>query len=219
MRAPFLRIVAGTALADPVATVHRMPTEPILSRRSGRPLPEPRTESCRNQRLRLKRCTAWWASARLTSYWRARLDWQTALSNAQDHVCTSRGSHAAPIPDRCRRRQHGQRRHRLWVACYARDQLGSCGGPSFWLGSGPARKLQLPSGLLLGYPEFMAKSIRDIPKKQRGRPSTGGRREGVLVRLEPAQFEALDGWIKKHGVKSRPEAIRRLVELGLKAKK
>jgi hypothetical protein len=72
--------------------------------------------------------------------------------------------------------------------------------------------------LFLGYPEFMAKSIRDIPKKQRGRPSTGGRREGVLVRLEPAQFEALDGWIKKHGVESRPEAIRRLVELGLKVK-
>ena len=63
----------------------------------------------------------------------------------------------------------------------------------------------------------MAKSIRDIPKKQRGRPSTGGRREGVMVRLEPAQFEALDGWIKKHDVESRPEAIRRLVELGLKA--
>lgn len=64
----------------------------------------------------------------------------------------------------------------------------------------------------------MAKSIGDIPKKQRGRPSTGGRREGVMVRLEPAQFEALDGWIKKHDVATRPEAIRRLVELGLKAK-
>jgi hypothetical protein len=67
-----------------VATVHQMPTEPILSRR-GRPLPEPRTESCRNQRLRLKRRTAWWAAGRLTAYWRARLDWQTALSSAQNH--------------------------------------------------------------------------------------------------------------------------------------
>jgi len=67
-----------------VATVHRMPTEPILRRR-GRPLPEPRTESCRNQRLRLKRRAAWWAAGRLTSYWRARLDWQSALSTAQDH--------------------------------------------------------------------------------------------------------------------------------------
>ena len=88
-----------------------------------------------------------------------------------------------------------------------------------WLGLEPGRKLALPLGLLLGYPEFMAKSIRDIPKKRRGRPSTGGRREGIMVRLEPAQFEALDDWIKKHDVESRPEAIRRLVELGLKAKK
>ena len=65
----------------------------------------------------------------------------------------------------------------------------------------------------------MSKSIRDIPKKKRGRPSTGGRREGVLVRLEPEQFEALDAWIAKQKPKSsRPEAIRRLVELGLKAK-
>jgi hypothetical protein len=72
--------------------------------------------------------------------------------------------------------------------------------------------------LLLGYPEFMAKSIKDIPKKRRGRPSTGGRREGIMVRLDPVQFEALDGWIKRHAVESRPEAIRRLVELGLKVK-
>jgi metal-responsive CopG/Arc/MetJ family transcriptional regulator len=40
-----------------------------------------------------------------------------------------------------------------------------------------------------------------------------------MVRLEPAQFEVLDNWIKKHEVATRPEAIRRLVELGLKAKK
>ena len=64
----------------------------------------------------------------------------------------------------------------------------------------------------------MGKSIRDIPKKQRGRPSTGGRREGVMVRLEPAQFEALDDWIERHDVESRPEAIRRLVEIGLTVK-
>ena len=43
----------------------------------------------------------------------------------------------------------------------------------------------------------MAKSIRDIPKKKRGRPSTGGRREGILVRLETDQFDALDAWIAK----------------------
>src|SRR5664279_4139785 len=66
----------------------------------------------------------------------------------------------------------------------------------------------------------MAKSIRDIPKKRRGRPSTGGRREGILVRLESDQFEALDGWIakQKEPALSRPQAIRRLVELGLQVK-
>jgi hypothetical protein len=43
----------------------------------------------------------------------------------------------------------------------------------------------------------------------------------VLVRLEPDQFDALDTWIAKHKDPSlsRPEAIRRLVEIGLKAKK
>jgi hypothetical protein len=63
----------------------------------------------------------------------------------------------------------------------------------------------------------MAGSIEDTPKKkQRGRPSTGGRREGVMVRLEPTHFEALDAWIKGTSpTMSRPEAIRRLVELGL----
>ncbi|HZR88393.1 MAG TPA: hypothetical protein VFB02_16415 [Bradyrhizobium sp.] len=65
----------------------------------------------------------------------------------------------------------------------------------------------------------MSKSIRDIPKKGRGRPPTGGRREGVLVRFEADQFKALDTWIAKQvDPPSRPEAIRRLVELGLKAK-
>lgn len=67
----------------------------------------------------------------------------------------------------------------------------------------------------------MARSIADIPKKRRGRPSTGGRREGILVRLEARQFDALNVWIErqKEPHLSRPEAVRRLVELGLKAKK
>jgi hypothetical protein len=65
----------------------------------------------------------------------------------------------------------------------------------------------------------MAKSIRDIPKKRRGRPATGGRRDGILVRLGPEQFAILDAWIRHNdpGL-SRPEAVRRLVEIGLKAK-
>jgi hypothetical protein len=65
----------------------------------------------------------------------------------------------------------------------------------------------------------MAKSIRDIPKKTRGRPTTGGRGEGVMVRWQPAQIKELDNWIAKQAEPyTSPEAIRLLVELGLKAK-
>jgi hypothetical protein len=64
---------------------------------------------------------------------------------------------------------------------------------------------------------FMAKSIMDIPKRKRGRPSTGGRREGVLVRLEPAQFKALDSWIAKQDAPlTRPEAIRAMIAAEIK---
>jgi hypothetical protein len=64
-----------------IARVHQMPIEPIMNRRE----PEPLTETCRNQRLRLKRRMAWRAAERLTAYRRSRLDWQSALSIAQDH--------------------------------------------------------------------------------------------------------------------------------------
>jgi hypothetical protein len=65
----------------------------------------------------------------------------------------------------------------------------------------------------------MAKSIRDIPKKRPGRPSTGGRKSGILVRLPVDQLETLDAWIgRQDDEPSRPEAIRRLVELGLTVK-
>jgi hypothetical protein len=76
----------------------------------------------------------------------------------------------------------------------------------------------LPLGLLLRYREFMGKSIHDIAK--RGRPKTTGPGTGVLVKMHDPQLDAIDAWIKKHqepGL-SRPEAIRRLVELGLTVK-
>jgi hypothetical protein len=47
--------------------------------------PENFSETCRNQRFRLSRRDAWWAADRLTDYWRARLDWQSALSVAQSN--------------------------------------------------------------------------------------------------------------------------------------
>jgi hypothetical protein len=66
----------------------------------------------------------------------------------------------------------------------------------------------------------MAKSrINDIPKKKRGRPATG-KGEGVLVRFRPEGLDDVDAWIAKQAdAPTRPEAIRRLVEIGLKAKK
>jgi hypothetical protein len=47
--------------------------------------PETLTTTCKNQRMRLSRRDAWWAAGRLTDYWRARLDWWSALSIAQSN--------------------------------------------------------------------------------------------------------------------------------------
>jgi hypothetical protein len=64
---------------------------------------------------------------------------------------------------------------------------------------------------------MMGKSIRDIPKK-RGRPQTTGRGAGILVRLHAEPLARVDDWAaQQHDHPSRPEAIRRLVEVGLSA--
>ena len=67
----------------------------------------------------------------------------------------------------------------------------------------------------------MAKSIRDSKKSKRkiGRPKTTGPGQPQVVRMHEQQIASIDAWIGMHdGEMSRPEAIRRLVELGLKAK-
>jgi hypothetical protein len=66
----------------------------------------------------------------------------------------------------------------------------------------------------------MAKSIGVITKKRRGRPVTTGKGTLIGVRLLDDPLSTLDDWIiKQHEPDlSRPEAIRRLVEIGLKAK-
>jgi len=58
-----------------------------------------------------------------------------------------------------------------------------------------------------------------IPRKKRGPPATG-KGEPVVVRMHPPMLAGLDEWIakQKQPFPSRPEAIRRLVEIGLKAK-
>jgi predicted DNA-binding protein len=61
----------------------------------------------------------------------------------------------------------------------------------------------------------MAKSIKVIPKK-RGRPATG-KDPLVAFRLPPEMIEAIDSWAAGNG-KSRSEAMRQLIELGLKRK-
>jgi hypothetical protein len=67
----------------------------------------------------------------------------------------------------------------------------------------------------------MGKSIGVIIKKTRGRPVTTGKGTLIGVRILDEPLEVLDRWITKQGEAdlSRPEAIRRLVELGLKAKR
>jgi hypothetical protein len=59
---------------------------PRQMRRLGKPeLPPPATETARNSRIRTARRDAWWRAERLEDYWRARLDWLSALSTAQRH--------------------------------------------------------------------------------------------------------------------------------------
>jgi hypothetical protein len=71
----------------------------------------------------------------------------------------------------------------------------------------------------------MAKStITGSSKKKRGRPAlyAGSKGKGapqIGLRLPPSELAAVDSWIGKQPKPgpSRPEAIRRLVEIGLKA--
>jgi hypothetical protein len=65
----------------------------------------------------------------------------------------------------------------------------------------------------------MGKSI-SASAKRRGRPVTTGTGMTIGVRMLDDRIAVLDAWIAKQkepGL-SRPEAIRRLVELGLKVK-
>jgi hypothetical protein len=97
--------------------------------------------------------------------------------------------------------------------------LGHLDCRPFWLGLEPGRKSHLPLGLLLCYHGIMNKTTV-IAKKKRGPPATG-KGEPIVVRMHPPALAVLDAWIakQKQPYPSRPEAVRRLVELGLKVKK
>jgi hypothetical protein len=66
----------------------------------------------------------------------------------------------------------------------------------------------------------MRKSIGVITKKGRGRPVTTGKGTLIGVRLLDGPLSVLDVWIAKQNEPdlTRPEAIRRLVEIGLATK-
>jgi hypothetical protein len=64
----------------------------------------------------------------------------------------------------------------------------------------------------------MAKSISRTEKRGRGRPATNPK--SIHLTLEPGPLSEVDQWIarqKEPGL-TRPKAIRRLVEIGLKTK-
>ena len=87
-----------------------------------------------------------------------------------------------------------------------------------WFGLEPGRKCNLPLGLLLSYHKIIMQQDKKIAKKG-GRPATGKGRT-VGVRVQPALSALIEGWrAQQRPIPSEPEAIRRLVELGLKTKK
>jgi hypothetical protein len=64
----------------------------------------------------------------------------------------------------------------------------------------------------------MSKSTRDTTEARKQRPATTG--DPVMVRVQPDMAKQLDDWRRKQDdLPGRPEAIRRLVEIGLKVKK
>jgi hypothetical protein len=63
----------------------------------------------------------------------------------------------------------------------------------------------------------MKSTINNVKKSKRGRPPVDS--EAVTVRIAVDALQILDDWRRKQDdLPGRPEAIRRLVELGLKAK-
>ena len=75
--------------------------------------------------------------------------------------------------------------------------------------------MELPLGLFWCYHEYMKKSSRVNMKTPKKRAAVTG--DLVGVRVQPDMAKQLDDWRRKQeDLPGRPEAIRRLVELGLK---
>jgi hypothetical protein len=73
-----------------------------------------------------------------------------------------------------------------------------------------------PPARIYGTTTFMKKSIKVAPKR-RGRPATGGRDPHIAARMPARLIAEIEAWATANEI-SRSDAIRRLVELGLKAK-
>jgi hypothetical protein len=81
----------------------------------------------------------------------------------------------------------------------------------------PFRSAIAPDGFC-DITKAMGKSIRDIKKSRPkiGRPKSTGIGQPMLVRMHDQQIADIDAWIAaQDGDISRPEAIRRLAEIGL----
>jgi len=59
--------------------------------------------------------------------------------------------------------------------------------------------------------------ISRTPKRKKPGPPATGKGTPIFVRLQPDLLKVVDRWAKVDAT-SRPEAIRRLIELGLKAR-
>ena len=93
-----------------------------------------------------------------------------------------------------------------------RRRPGTCWGLE------PGRKFTASPRFVFMVLHFMAKSNKVVPKKARGRPATG-RDPVTAIRLSEELRATVDKWAaKQDDGPGRSEAIRRLVELGLKAK-
>jgi hypothetical protein len=97
---------------------------------------------------------------------------------------------------------------------YYGDSLGHGCNPC--LGLEPGRKCGLPLGSLLRYTVIMKKAI-SVKRKKPGRPATGT--DPLYgVRIPEELMDQIEEWAAKNSA-TRSDAIRRLVEIGLKAKK
>jgi len=71
-----------------------------------------------------------------------------------------------------------------------------------------------PPGFFFVTPKLMEQLIKVTPKKRRGRPATG-RHPHVTSRMPRKLIAEVEAWAMTNAI-GRSEAIRRLVELGLK---